>query len=252
MKQTEICLEADDIRLSGNLFIPEYGKPSYAAVCISHGIPTTANKPDEGGYTALARKFCSAGFVTLFFNFRGTGQSQGNFDLLGWSRDLETAVDFLYEHSEVDRSKISLLGFSGGAAVSIYVAANDPRIVSLVSLACPADFVFPEEHPREDIINHFRNVGIIRDENFPSSIDGWFESFNAVAPIKWIADISPRPLYLIHGDKDELVPVEQAHRLYQRAGGPKEINIISDAGHQLRREERAVNASLNWLNKINS
>ena len=251
MQKTEIDIKVDDIRLYGNLFIPETGAGLHAAVCISHGIPATANKPDDGGYAVLAEKFCYAGFVTLIFNFRGTGPSQGNFDLLGWSRDLKAAVDLLYVRSEIERSKISLVGFSGGAAVSIYVAANDPRVSSVVALACPADFIFPEEHPRENIVNHFRDVGVIRDDNFPSSIDNWFDNFSTIAPIKWIAHIAPRPLYLIHGDKDELVPVEHANRLFKQAKVPKEINIISGAGHQLRLEGRAIDTTLDWLIKTN-
>jgi len=252
MKKNEIDFKADNIQLYGNLFIPDIGAGPHAAVCICHGIPGAANKPDGGGYAVLAEQFCSAGFVTLIFNFRGTGRSQGNFDILSWSRDLKAAVDFLHMRNDVDKSKLSLVGFSGGAAISIYIAANDLRVSSVVSLACPADFIFPEEHPREDIVNHFREIGIIRDNNFPSSLDEWFESFDIVSPVNWIANISPRPLYLIHGDKDDLVSVEHAYRLFKQAKEPKAISIISGAGHQLRLEERAANAALSWLIKTNS
>jgi alpha/beta superfamily hydrolase len=251
MLENEISFKADDFHLYGTLFVPETNELSYAAICICHGIPGTANKPDNGGYAALARKFCAAGFVTLIFNFRGTGRSQGNFDLLGWSRDLDAAVGLLSEQEEVDRSKISLVGFSGGAAVSIYVAAKDPRISSVVSLACPAEFIFPEENLIENVVEHFRSIGTIKDESFPRSIDEWWEGFNIISPIKWVADISPRPLYLIHGDKDELVSVDHANRLYKQARDPKEMNVIPGAGHQLRLEEHAVETALNWLKKIN-
>jgi len=252
MLEKEITFKVDNLQLHGNLFIPETAELTYAAVCICHGIPGTASKPDSGGYAELAQKFCAAGFVTLIFNFRGTGRSQGNFDILDWSCDLDAAIGLLYDMEAVDRSRISLMGFSGGAAVSIYVAAKDPRITSVVSLACPAVFIFPEEHPHENVVNHFRNIGVIRDEGFPESIDKWFESFNTISPINSIAAISPRPLYLIHGDKDELVPVEHAYELYQKAKEPKEMNIIPGAGHQLRLEENAVESAMNWLNKLYS
>jgi fermentation-respiration switch protein FrsA (DUF1100 family) len=52
---------------------------------------------------------------------------------------------------------------------------------------------------------------------------------------------------LIHGDKDDLVPVEHAHKLFEKAGEPKKLVIIPGAGHRLRFEHKAVNAALDWL-----
>ena len=54
---------------------------------------------------------------------------------------------------------------------------------------------------------------------------------------------------LIHGDRDDLVPVEQAKELYRLAKEPKELIIIPGAGHRLRIEDRAVSAALNWLKR---
>src|SRR4030043_323556 len=106
---------------------------------------------------------------------------------------------------EVDRSHLHLLGSSGGAAVSVYVTANDPRVSSLVTLACPADFGFMSDRKRaKATIDHFRSIGLIRDADFPPSVDEWLNGFNTASPIRWIDRISPRPLLLIHGDKDDL------------------------------------------------
>jgi fermentation-respiration switch protein FrsA (DUF1100 family) len=43
------------------------------------------------------------------------------------------------------------------------------------------------------------------------------------------------------------VPVEHAYRLYEKAGEPKELVIIPDAGHRLRLEEKAITTALDWL-----
>lgn len=243
----KILLEADDLKLDGEVYIPETATQPYPAICLCHGIPATPYNPTEHGYAALAEKFCSAGFVTLIFNFRGTGQSQGNLDLLGWSHDLKAAIDYLYNLDVVNWSSISLLGSSGGAAVSVFVAANDNRISSVITLACPASFRFLQDKQSEPFIDRLRSIGAIRDKDFPPSIDSWREGFEVITPVRWIDKISPRPLLLIHGEKDEVVPVEQAFKLYKQAKDPKEITIIADAGHRLRLEERAINTSLNWL-----
>ena len=244
-----LTLTADNLRLPGEVYFPETTKRPCPALCLCHGIPSgQPSSSDDRGYPGLAERFCAAGFITLIFNFRGAGPAEGNLDMIGWTRDLEAAIDYMASLEEVDRSRLCLLGSSGGAAVSVYVAANDPRISSLVTLACPAEFGFLTDKQRaRDTIEHFRSIGVIRDKDFPPSVDEWLEGFSTISPLRWIDRISPRPLLLIHGDKDDLVPVEDAHRLYEHAGGPKELVIIPDAGHRLRHEEKAVTAALSWL-----
>ena len=148
----------------------------------------------------------------------------------------------------VDKSRFCLLGFSGGAAVSIYTAAHDPGVSLVATCACPADFrsLRQRETPL-DTIQRFRQIGAIKDKDFPPSIEEWEKGFETVAPIKWIDKISPRPLLLVHGDADELIPLEHAHRLYRTAEEPKELKIIPGAGHRMRLEEAAMASIQDWL-----
>lgn len=242
-------LTVDSLNLPGEVYFPETtGKPS-PALCLCHGIPSgQPGSSDDTGYPGLAERFCAAGFVTLILSFRGAGQAQGNLDMLGWTRDLKAAIDYLASLEEVDKSRLCLLGSSAGAAVTAYVAANDPRVSSLVTFACPAEFSFLTDKKRaRATIDHFRSIGVIRDAGFPQSVNDWLNGFSAVSPLKWMDKISPRPLLLIHGDKDDLVPVEHARKLYQKAGEPKKLVIIPGAGHRLRLEQKAVNTALAWL-----
>jgi dipeptidyl aminopeptidase/acylaminoacyl peptidase len=247
MEIKEIRLQADELDLVSELHIPS-GAKAHPALCICHGIPAAAPDPTDRGYTLLAQRFCRAGFITLIFNFRGTGKSQGNLDILGWSRDLQAALNFLYNLKEVDKNHFCLLGFSGGAAVSIYAAAHDSRISSVVACACPADFhsLQHKETPL-DTVQRFRQIGAIRDKDFPSSIEEWQRGFETITPINWVDKISPHPLLLVHGDADELIPLEHAHRLYQKAREPKELKIIPGAKHKMRLEKAAMDFVLDWL-----
>jgi len=245
----DFILTVDKLRLPGEVYLPEITKRPCPALCLCHGIPSgQSSSSDDRGYPGLAERFCAAGFITMIFNFRGAGEAEGNLDMLGWTRDLKAAIDYLASLDEVDSSRLHLLGSSGGAAVSAYVTANDLRVSSLITFACPADFGFLADKQRvKGTIDHFRSIGIIRDVDFPPSVDKWLNSFSTVSPLRWIDRISPRPLLLIHGDKDDLVPVEHAHKLYEKAGKPKELVVLPGAGHRLRLEEKAVTAALNWL-----
>ena len=104
MAVKEIRLKADGLELAGELHVPSRAR-DHPALCICHGIPAAPPDPTDRGYTLLAQRFCHAGFISLIFNFRGAGRSEGNLDILGWSRDLQAALDFLYNLEEVDKAR---------------------------------------------------------------------------------------------------------------------------------------------------
>ena len=252
MSVKRVNLKVDGLKLAAEVYIPE-GKGPHPAVCICHGVPAKRT-PDSNdrGYPLLAEKFCGEGFAAFIFNFRGTGESEGNFDMRGWTRDLKAAIDYLYRLADVDKSRLSLMGFSGGAMASVYHAAHDTRITSVVACACPARFFDISEFSKlEEFLQHCRQVGIIRDGNFPLSLEEWAKGFDMVIPTKWIDKISPRPLLIIHGDNDFTVPQSHALELYQKAKEPKEIAIIKGAEHRLRLSQPAMDTVLMWLKKVN-
>jgi dipeptidyl aminopeptidase/acylaminoacyl peptidase len=249
MKITPVSIEVDDINIAGQLYLPE-GKAPYRTICTCHGIPAGPPAPNDKGYASLAEYLCSEGLAALIFNFRGTGLSGGNIDMPGWARDLGAMLDYLYALDEVDESRLSLLGFSGGAAVSVYVAVQDKRVSAVVSGACPAGFGEWTRRDPQTLIEHFREVGAIRDKDFPSSPQEWLDGFKLVKPIDYVARISPRPLLLVHGDADDVVSVDDARRLYAEAGEPKRLAIVEGAGHRLRHDQGAMAIVLDWLKSL--
>lgn len=245
-----VTLEVESIKISGQLYLPGEGdRPPYPAVCICHGIPAHLPDPSDRGYPVLAERVCREGLAVLIFNFRGTGASGGNLDILGWTRDLKAAIDYLWVLPEVDRSHLALMGFSGGAAVSVYVASQDERVSHIVACACPARFTFSEKDEPQNIVEHFRSLGAIRDETFPPSVAEWFSGFREVSPVRYVAGIAPRPILLVHGSQDDVVPVAHADEMYARAREPKHLAIVDGAGHRLRQDERAMAVAIEWLKR---
>jgi dipeptidyl aminopeptidase/acylaminoacyl peptidase len=249
MEVERLTLKVDGISIAGEVYIPDREVGHLApGLVLCHGIPAGPPDPSNRGYALLAESFCAAGFVTLIFNFRGTGLSEGDFDITGWTRDLAAALDYLFERKEVDRARFFLMGSSAGGAVSVYTAAHDPRICALACFACPAEFSLvrnPQDGHR--MLDHSRQVGLFRTPGFPPSEEDWLRAFEEVSPIRWIDRIAPRPLLLVHGDDDDVVNVSQAQALYERAGEPKELVILAGVGHRLRQEAIAVDAAFRWL-----
>jgi putative redox protein len=101
----------------------------------------------------------------------------------------------------------------------------------------------------EGFLVHARDVGIIKDSNFPASIEEWKDGFRAVRPSDWIGRIPPRPLLIIHGTKDDVVDASHARNLYAQVRGKAEFFLIEGAGHRLRVEQRAMKKAAEWLRK---
>jgi dipeptidyl aminopeptidase/acylaminoacyl peptidase len=247
VKIEPVSLKVEGITIAGQLYLPE-GKAPYPVVCACHGIPAGIPDPSDRGYALLAEQIVPHGFAVFIFNFRGAGASGGNLDMAGWARDLRAVVDYLAALAEVDGSRLCLLGFSAGAVVSVYLAAQDERVSSVAAFACPAEFDFfsQNDDPRP-LIDHYREIGAIRDADFPVSPREWLRGFELVKPIDYIDKISPRPLLLVHGSQDEVVDVSQARRLYAKAGQPKQLAIIEGAGHRLRHSQEAMSIVIDWL-----
>lgn len=246
-----MSLSVEGFKIVGEVYYPRAREvKKLPAVCLCHGIPARAAVPGDQGYPLLAKSFCEMGLISMIFNFRGAGLSEGNFDMLGWAKDLSATIDYLCMLPEADISRLTVMGFSGGAATAVYVTARDQRVKALVTCACPARFDMVEtDEGRRSFLKQAREVGIIKEAGFPASEEQWASSFAEIRPEKWISRISPRPLLIIHGEADELIPLVQARRLYRKAGKPKELVIIPGASHRLRLDERAMDIARRWVKK---
>jgi len=251
MNTEKISWKSDGLAIRGEIYLPSDPTGPFPALILCHGIPAKVKGPDDRGYPLLAERFSHEGFLVLIFNFRGAGVSEGDFDLLGWARDLEKGLNTLYLRPDVDRKRIYLMGFSGGGAVSIFVGAQHREVAGVVSCASPADFRdLSTAKGAEAFLAHARDVGLIKDPSFPRSVEDWKKNFKMVRPIDWIDRIPPRPLLLIHGTRDDVVRLSHAHRLYAKVKGKAELFIVEDAGHRLRIEEEAMEKALEWLKRI--
>ena len=246
MKQEPFKLRVDGITIRGRVFKPNESSRPTPAVVILHGIPRSKPDPKDKGYAPMAQEIAQMGFLCVLLNFRGCGESGGNFSILGWSEDLKFLLDWL--EKKYRPSGIALLGFSGGAAVAIYNAARDQRVSAVVSASAPAFFdVLAVNTNVESWIKGFREIGLIKDPKFPKSVPDWLDEFDRIRSIKWVNKISPRPVLFLHGDKDEIVPVEHAKMLYKKARKPKELFVVKGAPHRLRQDQVAKAKALDWL-----
>lgn len=251
--ESSFAISVDGIAIRGFWHIKK-GISDAPVLVILHGIPRAKPKPGDESYRRMSMRFAGQGFLSLAFNFRGTGISGGDIGMAGWSRDLEGVIDFARGLPGADPDRVVLLGFSAGGASAIHVAARDPAVCAVLSVSSPAEFTFLQKAmPSERWVELFREIGLIRSPDFPRSLEDWENEFAEISPLKWVDKISPRPVLIMHGEEDELIPCEQAEMIYQKAGEPREFLLAPGGKHRLRVDEQALDMIeawlINWLKK---
>ncbi len=217
-------------------------------VVVLHGIPRAKPLAGDASYREIAVRLAQRGFLAVIFNFRGAGLSEGDISMAGWIRDLEAVLAFARALPAADPSRVALLGFSAGGAAAIYAAAHDPAIGAVVSASSPARFSFLQQSmPAAYWVKLFKEIGLIRSEGFPRDLKAWEAEFAEIEPIRWVEKLSPRPLLIMHGADDELIPAAQARELHARAGAGRELMIIPAGKHRLRMDPAALQAAEEWL-----
>ncbi|HVF11832.1 MAG TPA: alpha/beta fold hydrolase [Actinomycetota bacterium] len=230
----------DGLRLTGGVATIEEPK---ASVILCHGLPSGyPDEPGDRGYPGFAEIVAEAGFRAWWFNFRGARDSQGEFTLGGWINDLHAVIREVTE----DGLPVFAVGSSAGGAVALSVAAESTSVDGVATLAAPAVWRKGPNRSNETLIDHARRVGIIK-RGSPRDEDSWWAEFETNRP-EWAAALmAGRPLLVVHGTADEVVPPDHAQRIFDGATEPKVLVMLEGASHQLRREERAVEAVLSWL-----
>jgi putative redox protein len=221
------------------------------AAILCHGFPIGPidAKSSAGTFPQLVDRIAhDLGYVAMSFNFRGTGQSSGDFSLQGWVDDLRTAIDFVV--AETSPCDVVLIGTNTGGSIAICVAADDPRVCAAALLSPRADFDDWGDNPRR-FLEHARDIGAITTSGFPTSFDEWSRAFRRFRPREAARRFAPRPLLVMHGDDDESVPPTDARQL-AAAHGSAELSVLVGAGHRLRHDPRAVAVLFGWLDRVRS
>ena len=136
-KMKKVNFQSEGAKLVGNLYYPSNYSPdqTYPALVVS-GSWTTVKEQMAGLY---AEKLADEGFITLAFDFRNFGESEGEpryYESPALkTEDVKNAVSYLESLPEVNKAKIGAFGVCAGAMYTLMAAAEDDRIKSVVTTA---------------------------------------------------------------------------------------------------------------------
>lgn len=133
----KVNFNSEGAKLVGNLYYPQNfdASKTYPAIVVS-GSWTTVKEQMAGLY---AVQLAAEGFITLAFDFRNFGESEGEprfYESPSLKKvDVKNAVSFMQSLAEVDDSKIGAFGVCAGAMYTLMAASEDDRIKSVVTTA---------------------------------------------------------------------------------------------------------------------
>jgi len=157
--------------------------------------------------------------------------------------DLRVAVDRLADDPDV--TGVWLAGASLGGTLAICHAAADERVRGVATLGAMASVRTWAKEGRS-FLAHCREIGLIKDDDYPPDADEWIRELAELDPLAAAARLAPRPLMILHGSDDDVVPVAAARAL--AAAYPEaELRVIAQGGHRLRHDPRALALLLGWI-----
>ena len=229
--ERQILFENRGEKLYGFLHLPMRSGP-HPAVALLHGFGGNHIEP-HALFPKAARAFATAGVATLRFDFRGSGDSEGEFQdatLGGQTEDAHRGLDFLARQPEIDEQRIGIGGLSLGGLIAACTASGDSRVRALFLWAPVAHLgelfeVGTTAERRSEISNlGFTDYGGLQVGA------GLVQDALLTNPVASLASFSGRVL-VAHGSADETVPVEHAHRYKAVLGDRAELVILNGADH---------------------
>jgi uncharacterized protein len=234
MNTERVSFNSEGQRVAGILHLPEEKNPP--CVIASHGL---LSSKDSEKYIAMGETLSQKGMAMLRFDFRGIGESDEKWEDDTVSRriaDLRSAIDFVRSRSGLG-GRIGLLGSSLGGFVTLIVASANKEIRASVIWATPFHL---------DGLELRQNT-----EGVPPLGRAFFEDLPNHRLLPLLPKVSN--CLVIHGEADELVPVDQAWEVFHSLGPSKEIHVIEGADHRLthpNHRQRAMGLSTEWFRKF--
>jgi uncharacterized protein len=177
--------------------------------CRGHVLVCHGNAGNIGDRVLHAQLLTAVGLDVMLFDYRGYGRSSGRPDEPGTYRDAHAALDCLRRQPGVDPSRIVYFGESLGGGVAIELACAEPP----AGLALLSAFTSVREIAR---VHYSFLPGALVPDAYPS--------------LERIRELRT-PLLVLHGDRDDIVPLDHGRALYEAAPGPKRIHVFEGAGH---------------------
>lgn len=192
-------------------FIPAKNKApanAKATVVFSHG-----NAGSIGHHLGFCVWLAEAGYNVITYDYRGFGKSGGSVGRRGMIDDVKAAFAYAGGRSDIDANRLISYGHSLGGAQSVTALGETP-VKGLRAVVI--DGAFASYQAMALSIGGQLGASLVTDE---------------LSPRDFVEKLAPVPLLVVHGTRDEVVPVFQGRQLYEAAGQPKTLFEVKSGRH---------------------
>ncbi|WP_423410604.1 alpha/beta hydrolase [Heyndrickxia sp. MSNUG] len=195
------------------------------AVILAHGY-----KGNSEQMPGITKYYYELGYDILKPDARGHGLSEGEYIGYGWHerKDYVQWAGFLVDQKEEEA--IFLHGFSMGAA-TVLMASGENLPVEVKGIIADSGYtsVIEELSHQLKFLYHLPAFPVIQVTSVITNLRAGY-TFSEASALESVKK-NKLPLFIIHGDKDDLVPTEMAQRIFDMATSKKDLWIVSGAGH---------------------
>lgn len=169
----------------------------------------------------------------MVFDFRGCGRSGGQYTTIGHHEPLDAraALHWLVRRTN-GATPIGMLGISMGGAVAIAVTAACPEVRALVTDSAFATLMDAVQQRFTPLRFPTRQLYQLSMRTAERMCGG---RVHMVRPVDAARRIGDRPVLLIHGTADTIVPYSQVHALAAALTGPYEVWTLEGVPHAAAR-----------------
>lgn len=217
------------------------GTRANVLVILGHGLTGNKERPQ---LVALANGLAARGWPCLRFSYSGNGGSEGRFEdccITQEIGDLQAVLGMV-----PNDVKVAYAGHSMGGAVGVLTAARDMRIFTLISLAGMTHTAAFVQREFSDVVP---GAGLMWGEEEHPLSEKFCNDLKSIKSTLSAAEAVTQPWLLIHGDADDLVPIQDSRDAYEAATCEKSFLEIPGAGHSFEEKDypKIIDAVDSWL-----
>jgi len=235
--------------LAGTLHLPD--EPAQNGVVLGHCFTCTRHTTI---LRRLAQDLAGAGFIALRFDFSGNGQSEGEFTQSTYSKqitEMQTATDLVVSNGA---EWIGMAGHSMGGLISFLAAAQTTAVNAVCAIGSRLSGMratYFLSGTQRDILENTGEVTFTSRGRFLTLTNDFFAEADRLNPSDLLKSF-PKPLMMVHGDQDEIVPVQEAYKAQALSDNGMELVVVEGADHMFSREDHRDRVSalvVDWFKK---
>ncbi len=219
--------------LRGMLHIPDAaGSGKFPGVILYHGFSGDRMEPGFM-FVRFSRLLAENGIASIRFDFLGSGESDGSFTDMTFSKEAEQAsfiMDYFKNLNIIDETQIILLGLSMGGALAGYLAGKRSSELEGLVLWAPAGEMRLFIEKREKGIESGEITGDIMDISGLLLGEGFIEDVRSLNVLEQTAEYKGDVL-IVHGTGDTVVPVVVSEGYLQIFGNRAKLVLVDGADH---------------------